>query len=66
MMPKLAEIFSLLQSGQYSDLAICSSERRYEVHKAIVCTQSTFFKTACASGFKVCDVHCLVIILTWV
>ena len=49
---------SLLQSSQHSDLVICSTGRKYAVHKAIVCTKSPFFKAICASSFKVCDALC--------
>jgi hypothetical protein len=37
---------SLLISGNYSDLVVTCGSDTYNVHKAIVCSQSTFFRTA--------------------
>lgn len=49
----MAKTLRLLQSGQHSDLTICSIDREYAVHKAIVCPQSTFFWSACTNDFQV-------------
>ena len=35
---------------KYSDLTIVCGERRFRVHKVIVCTQSEFFRAACEKG----------------
>ncbi|KAK8208933.1 hypothetical protein M8818_003896 [Zalaria obscura] len=44
----------LLESGDYSDLIIKCGVDTYNVHKAIVCTRSNFFRIACREGtFKV-------------
>jgi hypothetical protein len=37
---------SLLVSGNYSDLVVTCGADIYNVHKAIVCSQSTFFRNA--------------------
>jgi len=37
---------SLLTSGDYSDFVITCGSDKYHVHKAIVCSQSDFFKKA--------------------
>ncbi|AEO55663.1 hypothetical protein MYCTH_2050467, partial [Thermothelomyces thermophilus ATCC 42464] len=42
----------LYSSGEYSDLVISCRGKEYHVHKAIVCTQSEFFSTACRTSFK--------------
>ncbi|KAK7536821.1 uncharacterized protein J3D65DRAFT_658328 [Phyllosticta citribraziliensis] len=46
---------SVLESGEYSDLEIRCSDDKYKVHKAIVCSQSEFFRLAIKpeTGFKV-------------
>lgn len=43
---------SLYASGKYSDLTIRCGYRTYSVHKAIVCSQSQYFDSACSLGFK--------------
>jgi hypothetical protein len=42
----------LCSSGQYSDFVISCGTDEYKVHRAIICTQSEFFASACA-GFEV-------------
>ncbi|RSL47916.1 hypothetical protein CEP54_013171 [Fusarium duplospermum] len=49
LMRSLKELF---ESGLYSDLTIVCGEDRHRVHKAIVCTRSSFFNSACNSGFQ--------------
>ncbi|KAG5659615.1 hypothetical protein KAF25_002174 [Fusarium avenaceum] len=44
--------FMLLTTGDYSDLTIICGDDRYEVHKAIVCSRSPFFKRACDGNFE--------------
>ena len=44
---------SLLESGRYSDLTISCEGRKFAVHRAIVCCQSSFFDAAVKGGFKV-------------
>ena len=47
--------FRLLTTGEYSDLVIRRGDDEYNVHKAIVCAQSKWFRLACKPGtFKVC------------
>ncbi|KAJ5244798.1 hypothetical protein N7489_004894 [Penicillium chrysogenum] len=43
---------SLLESGRYSDLTISCEGRKFAVHRAIVCCQSSFFDAAVKGGFK--------------
>ncbi|KAJ5991369.1 hypothetical protein N7522_011576 [Penicillium canescens] len=43
---------SLLDSGKYSDLMISCEGRNFKVHRAIVCSQSSFFDAAVKGGFK--------------
>ncbi|CAD0030366.1 unnamed protein product [Aureobasidium pullulans] len=43
----VATIAKLYESGAYSDLKIVCGQDTYNVHKAIICPQSTFFKAAC-------------------
>ncbi|KAF1978712.1 hypothetical protein BU23DRAFT_563623 [Bimuria novae-zelandiae CBS 107.79] len=42
----------LLKSGDYSDLTITCNGKLWKVHKALVCTQSDFFKAAVQFGGK--------------
>ncbi|KAJ5318321.1 hypothetical protein N7476_004741, partial [Penicillium atrosanguineum] len=42
----------LLDSGRYSDLTISCGEKNFQVHRAIVCSQSSFFDAAVKGGFK--------------
>lgn len=44
---------SLLESGRNSDLTISCEGRKFAVHRAIVCCQSSFFDAAVKGGFKV-------------
>ena len=43
----------LLRSGNYSDFKITCKGAEFNVHRAIVCSASDFFKALCDSGFKV-------------
>lgn len=45
-------LWPLYESGKLSDLTVTCNGRRFQVHKAIVCSQSPFFDKACSSGFK--------------
>ncbi|KAI2643303.1 hypothetical protein GGS21DRAFT_8698 [Xylaria nigripes] len=42
----------LYLSEEYSDLEIVCKEKKYRVHKSIVCPRSKFFTAACRGGFK--------------
>ncbi|KAI0096202.1 hypothetical protein GGR51DRAFT_553681 [Nemania sp. FL0031] len=42
----------LYHSAEYSDLTISCGERRYRVHKALICPRSDFFAAACRGDFK--------------
>lgn len=44
---------TLLESGKYSDLTITVNERKWKVHKSVLCTQSEYFDKMCDGGFKV-------------
>jgi hypothetical protein len=52
---KVGFLATLLKSKHYCDLKLICNGEAFEVHKAIVCSQSTFFANACdkAKGFKV-------------
>lgn len=54
----LKHTVSLSLSGEYSDLTIICGPDVYKVHKAIVCSQSSFFSKA--EKFPVCKVRQLV------
>lgn len=41
------------ESGEYSDLTIVAGKVEFKVHRAIVCSQSGFFKVACKKSFVV-------------
>ena len=51
----LKHTVSLSLSGEYSDLTITCGPDTYKVHKAIVCSQSSFFSKA--EKFPVCKVR---------
>ena len=51
----LTHTVSLRSSGEYSDLTITCGPDTYKVHKAIVCSQSSFFSKA--EKFPVCKVR---------
>ncbi|KAI9772811.1 MAG: hypothetical protein M1839_002284 [Geoglossum umbratile] len=42
----------MLDSGNYSDLTICSGGQEYKVHKVVICLQSPFFAKACDGEFQ--------------
>lgn len=52
-----ADYHSILDSGLYSDLTIrvnhhsLLSEKLFHVHRCILCSQSTYFKSACSTNF---------------
>lgn len=46
---------SLFECGKYSDLTIVSGAKRYQVHRVLLATRSTFFEGACRSGFREAD-----------
>lgn len=41
---------SLLQTSEYSDFIITCREKKYHVHKAILCPRSEFFSQLCKKG----------------
>lgn len=45
-------IGSLLASGQFADLVITCKDRKWAVHRAIICSRSGFFNGACRNWFK--------------
>ena len=48
----LVDQAKLLESGKYSDLTITCSERKWRVHRSIVCLRSSFFASACDTDFQ--------------
>ncbi|RSM02741.1 hypothetical protein CDV31_010780 [Fusarium ambrosium] len=47
-----ASLHNLLSSGAYSDMTIRCQGREFKTHRAIVCSQSSFFEKALSSNFK--------------
>ncbi|KAI8723182.1 BTB domain-containing protein [Fusarium sp. LHS14.1] len=47
-----ASLSTLLHSEKFSDMTIRCGGREFKAHRAIVCTQSTFFDRALSSNFK--------------
>ncbi|RTE73911.1 hypothetical protein BHE90_011665 [Fusarium euwallaceae] len=47
-----ASLHNLLSSGAYSDMTIRCQGREFKTHRAIVCSQSSFFDKALSSNFK--------------
>ncbi|EEU40679.1 uncharacterized protein NECHADRAFT_33838 [Fusarium vanettenii 77-13-4] len=47
-----ASLSTLLRSEKFSDMTIRCGGREFKAHRAIVCTQSTFFDRALSSNFK--------------
>lgn len=43
---------SLLEAGKYSDLTIKCGERKFAVHRALICSRSGFFDGACSNAFR--------------
>lgn len=43
----------LLSQGEYSDMKISCKGRIFNVHRAVVCPQSSFFKTALNGKYAV-------------
>ncbi len=44
---------ALYESGDYSDLTVCSSRKEHKVHRAILCPQSRVFAVTCKGDFQV-------------
>ncbi|KAG8677667.1 hypothetical protein FPOAC2_03798 [Fusarium poae] len=45
-------LFSLTQSGEYSDFTLVCKDREYKLHQVIVCPQSSVITAALSGGFK--------------
>ncbi|KAB8212965.1 hypothetical protein BDV33DRAFT_185776 [Aspergillus novoparasiticus] len=43
---------SLLDNGKYADMTICCQGHEFKGHRAIICSQSSFFDTTMKEGFK--------------
>ncbi|KAF4467529.1 hypothetical protein FALBO_5593 [Fusarium albosuccineum] len=41
-----------IDTGLYSDLEIKCGNKQYQVHKAIICPRSSFFRSACRTDFR--------------
>jgi hypothetical protein len=54
-------LYNIFKSGKYSDLTICSDDREFKVHQAVVCPQCRFFAAACDGAFQV-DIMCAVVV----
>lgn len=48
-----ASLSTLLFSDKFADMTIKCKEREFSAHRAIVCSQSSFFDKAMSSNFKV-------------
>jgi hypothetical protein len=51
-------LLRLFFTGELSDCTICCGEDVYKAHKAILGSQSGFFRKAFTGGFKVGKAHC--------
>ncbi|OJD14598.1 hypothetical protein ACJ73_09065 [Blastomyces percursus] len=40
------------ETGQYSDVTVTSKNKRYYLHRCIICPRSDFFQAACNGKFK--------------
>lgn len=47
---------SLLNTGKYSDLRIFCDGYQFQVHKAVLCSQSVVISAAVDGGFQVCAI----------
>ncbi|MCJ1244622.1 hypothetical protein MMC30_001820 [Trapelia coarctata] len=45
-------LHKLLGTGEYSDFTVTCGKRVWRVHRAIVCSRSTYFKKVCDGSFK--------------
>ncbi|KAF1988781.1 hypothetical protein K402DRAFT_19785 [Aulographum hederae CBS 113979] len=48
----MSALATLLEAGKYSDLTIICGARRFQVHRAIICSRSGFFDGACSNPFR--------------
>ncbi|KAJ9645808.1 hypothetical protein H2201_003612 [Coniosporium apollinis] len=48
----MSALATLLEAGKYSDLTIVCGERRWAVHRAVICSRSGFFDGACSNRFR--------------
>ncbi len=48
----MSALATLLEAGKYSDLTIICGEKRYAVHRAVICSRSGFFDGACSNRFR--------------
>ncbi|KAL2274805.1 hypothetical protein FJTKL_02709 [Diaporthe vaccinii] len=49
---RVVNLSSLLTSGKFSDLRLVCESREFSVHKAILCSQSRVFNSACEGNFE--------------
>jgi hypothetical protein len=54
MEPLRQPLQSMLDDPKYWDLTIKCGDRKWRVHKMIVCSQSTYFADLCDGKIKVC------------
>ncbi|KAK6420993.1 hypothetical protein LTR95_016860 [Oleoguttula sp. CCFEE 5521] len=50
--PRAMGLQHLYKNGKFSDYVITCGERKWEVHKAIICPQSEYFMSVCDGGFS--------------
>ncbi|KAK6420992.1 hypothetical protein LTR95_016859 [Oleoguttula sp. CCFEE 5521] len=50
--PAVTAFGSLQETGEFSDFAIICGDRKWKVHKAILCPQSAYFRSACAGQYS--------------
>ncbi|KAI0011243.1 hypothetical protein F4779DRAFT_573948 [Xylariaceae sp. FL0662B] len=53
MFPDLNYLFSLLETGEFSDAVVKCGQRSWKVHRAILCPRSKWFRAALAGHFRV-------------
>lgn len=51
--PLRLNLSNLVQSGKYSDLTVTCGSHTRQLHKAVVCAQSSVFAAMCDGPFKV-------------
>ncbi|KAK5134178.1 hypothetical protein LTR08_006838 [Meristemomyces frigidus] len=56
-LPLAQGLKNIFMDEKYSDLSISCGERAWKVHKLVLCTQSSFFSTACEGEFKEAKEH---------
>lgn len=46
--------FALFESGDYHDFVLTCGKKEFQIHRSIVCPQSSVLKVMCDGNWKVC------------